>query len=61
MIEKNKIFCGDCVKIIKQMPNEYVDIVLTSPPYDKIKNYHWYNFSITKTIEEIYRALKKEV
>lgn len=59
MIEKNKIFCGDCVEIMKQMPNEYVDMVLTSPPYDKIRNYHGYNFDITKTVEELYRILKK--
>ena len=39
MIEDNKIVCGDCVEIMKQMPNEYVDMVLTSPPYDKIRNY----------------------
>ena len=59
MIEENKIFCGDCVEIMKQMPNEYVDMVLTSPPYDKIRNYHGYNFDITKTVEELYRILKK--
>lgn len=34
---KNKILCGDCIKIMSQMPDESVDLVVTSPPYN-LKN-----------------------
>jgi modification methylase len=33
----NKIICGDCLSIMKQMPDECLDLVVTSPPYN-LKN-----------------------
>jgi modification methylase len=33
----NKIICGDCISVMKQMPNECLDLVVTSPPYN-LKN-----------------------
>ncbi len=34
---RDKIFCGDCLSIMKQLPDECCDIVVTSPPYN-LKN-----------------------
>ena len=35
MIEeyKNKIICGDCLEVMKQLPDKCIDLVLTDPPY----------------------------
>ena len=33
----NRIICDDCLKVMKQMPDECVDLVVTSPPYN-LKN-----------------------
>lgn len=33
----NKIICGDAVKVMKQIPDGVVDLVVTSPPYN-LKN-----------------------
>jgi len=33
----NKIICGDSLSIMKQMPDECIDLVVTSPPYN-LKN-----------------------
>lgn len=33
----NKIICGDSLTVMKQMPNECIDLVVTSPPYN-LKN-----------------------
>ena len=33
----NKIICGDCLSVMKQMPDECLDLVVTSPPYN-LKN-----------------------
>ena len=33
----NKIHCGDCLRLLAQMPPESVDLAVTSPPYN-IKN-----------------------
>jgi len=29
----NKIIQGDALTILKQMPDEFVDCIITSPPY----------------------------
>lgn len=29
----NKIIQGDCLDILKQIPDEFVDCIVTSPPY----------------------------
>jgi len=29
----NKIICGDCLEVMREMPDNCVDLVLTSPPY----------------------------
>jgi site-specific DNA-methyltransferase (adenine-specific) len=33
----DKIICGDCIQIMKEMPDKCVDLVVTSPPYN-LKN-----------------------
>jgi site-specific DNA-methyltransferase (adenine-specific) len=33
MIEPDNIYCGDCLELMKQMPDKSVDLIVTSPPY----------------------------
>jgi len=33
MLELNKIYCGDCLEGMKQLPDNFVDLILTDPPY----------------------------
>lgn len=33
MIERNKIYLGDCMDFLRQMPDKSVDLILTDPPY----------------------------
>lgn len=33
----NRIVCGDCLSVMRQMPDKCVDLVVTSPPYN-LKN-----------------------
>ena len=30
----NKVLCGDCLEVMKQLPDKCVDLVLTDPPYN---------------------------
>ena len=41
MIEdfKNKIICGDCLDVLKTLPSESVDCIMTSPPYWTLRDY----------------------
>ncbi len=33
-LELNQIICGDCLEVMRSMPSESVDLVVTSPPYN---------------------------
>jgi len=64
MLEINKIYNLDCIDGLKELPNDYVDLTVTSPPYDNLRTYHegdefvW-NFDIFKPIaDELYRVTK---
>jgi len=35
MLELNKIYCGDCLEIMKEIDNKSIDLILTDPPYGK--------------------------
>ncbi len=32
--EINNIYCGDSLDVMRQMPNDFIDIIITSPPYN---------------------------
>ena len=34
----NKIICGDCLELIKSIPDKKIDCVITDPPYGLNKN-----------------------
>ena len=33
MMDYDFIECGDCLKLMKELPNESIDLVVTDPPY----------------------------
>ena len=33
MLKINKIYCMDCIKFLKQIPNNSIDLIITDPPY----------------------------
>lgn len=33
-MEINKIYLEDCQETIKKMPNDFLDLTITSPPYN---------------------------
>lgn len=52
------IQCIDCVEGIKQLPDNSIDLVVTSPPYDGIRKYEGFDFDLHATGEQLYRVLK---
>lgn len=54
----NKIICGDCLEVMKDMPDKCVDITLTDPPYkDEDVNGDYYKW-LKKNVREIKRVTK---
>lgn len=53
---------GNCIDIMKSFSNESIDLVVTSPPYDNLRNYNntvCWNFEVfTKVAVELYRVVK---
>lgn len=46
MIEPDNIYLGDCLEILKQMPDKSVDLIWMDPPYNVGKNYGTWNDSL---------------
>lgn len=55
---KNKIIQGDCLEVLKNFPDESVDMVITSPPYDNLRNYNGYSFPFEEIAKELFRVTK---
>lgn len=55
----NEIICGDAVEIMKAMPPNTIDLVVTSPPYDELRNYNGYVFNFEGIARGLFRIIKK--
>ena len=54
----NKIINGNCVDILKGIDDNSIDMVMTSPPYDNIREYNGYSFDFENIANELFRILK---
>lgn len=53
---------GDCLTLMKQLPDESVDLVVTSPPYDNLRLYNTGKYKgndYNNIIKELYRIMKQ--
>ena len=57
----NKIICGDSLELIRQIPDKSINLIITSPPYFKQRDYGGFNKEIgnEKTVEEYVDNLLK--
>lgn len=62
--EKNyELWLGDCVEEIKNIPDNTIDLTVTSPPYDNLRTYngnikHWSFEKFKEIAKELYRVTK---
>lgn len=49
---------GDCLELMKQLPDESVDLTVTSPPYDNLRTY---NGNINQWSFEKFKQIAKEL
>lgn len=50
---------GNCVDIMSTWDKDFVDLTVTSPPYDNLRSYKGYSFDYKSVIKELYRVTKK--
>ena len=58
MIEIDKIYCGDHLEIMKDIDDNTIDLTVTSPPYDDLRDYNGYDFDYKSLAKELYRVTK---
>lgn len=58
-----KINNDDCIKFMKKLPDSCIDLTVTSPPYDDLRDYEnklvWDYNNFRKVARELYRVTKK--
>lgn len=55
----NRIFNENCLNTMARMPDNFIDLVITSPPYDKLRDYKGYKFDFKKIAKELFRVVKE--
>lgn len=59
MLELNKIYCQDNVEGMRLLDDECIDLTVTSPPYDNLRQYNGYSFDFENVAKELYRVTKQ--
>lgn len=54
----NNIIEGNCIEIMQGIDADFVDLTVTSPPYDDLRNYKGYVFPFEDIARQLYRVTK---
>lgn len=61
-METNVVYLKDCIEGMKELPEESIDLVVTSPPYDNLRSYNdsseWNWKTFEGVAEQLIRILK---
>lgn len=58
-MQLNKIYNECCLETMKSMDDNFIDLTITSPPYDNLRNYNGYSFPFENIAKELYRVTKE--
>lgn len=58
MMELNKIYNESNVITMGAMNDNFIDLTVTSPPYDDLRNYNGYSFDFESIAKALYRVTK---
>ena len=54
----NEIYNENCLDTMKRMPDNFLDLTVTSPPYDNLRTYKGFIFPFEEIAKELYRVTK---
>ncbi len=54
----NKVIHGNCVDVMKNIKSNYIDLTVTSPPYDNLRIYKGFEFPFKEIVQELFRITK---
>lgn len=55
----NTIYNENCLDTMARMPDDFIDLTVTSPPYDNLRDYNGYEFNFEKIAQELLRVTKQ--
>ena len=58
-METNKVHNENCLDTMSRMENNFIDLTVTSPPYDNLRTYNGYCFDFENVAKELYRVTKQ--
>lgn len=58
-IQINELYIANCVDFMRQLEANYIDLTVTSPPYDNLRDYKGFSFEFRDIAKELYRITKK--
>lgn len=64
MLDLDKIYCGDSEELLKEIDDNSIDLIVTSPPYDNLRHYNntcencWNKDKFEAIAKELSRVLK---
>lgn len=58
-MKTNKIYNENCLDTMARMPAGFIDLTVTSPPYDNLRDYKGYSFDFEPIAQELFRVTKK--
>ena len=57
-MELNKIYNESNLETMARMPDGFIDLTVTSPPYDNLREYKGFSFPFENIAKELYRVTK---
>jgi len=52
------LYCDNCLNIMKTLSDNIIDLTVTSPPYDNLRDYNGYSFDFENIAKELLRITK---
>jgi len=59
MIDINKNYNESNLETMAKMPDNFIDLTVTSPPYDNLRTYKGYSFDFENVANELFRVTKQ--
>ena len=57
-IEISKIYNENCIETLARMPGDWLDMTITSPPYDDLRDYNDYHFPVEEIAAGLFAKTK---
>lgn len=58
MIDLGTIYHENCIETLRRMPDDLLDMTITSPPYDDLRDYNGYHFPVEEIASGLFARTK---